>query len=563
MANYKTLKEILDQDSWSGLDVGKAYLINYINSKTDKPLLDNETFNTMLSGLSNRQNEIFTAYKQLATNLSLLQDTERALKQQFYNSFNIIQRNLEAIKREEQAFKNYISSPLIVNKELYNTLKKSQEDKLKKQTYTGWSFLLVYINTLLEVYLEENKNDLEPELKAIFSKYEKEPVLYTATQYAPESEQYKNYLQALYNSFSKIYGINNTAKDIVKYIEAETIGAVESLDIVSTKKISDKYTVDLINKYDHLKRAESNYTGCKYTSVYTQEVNSLLEAPIEISKLIALKLKLNEANSTDKAELPQIRAEILNNYSDLFSYTKKELGKKLDIFNKPDNELLDKLITFKELSKSNILAIEYNCDENTELKLIRENLLEAPVNSLNEYVIREKARAGICIALSIPNNETKNKEKDQYLRFTDNFSFIPKSVNLEHCRIYQTQGIGQALNYVYSFNSLLDVYSDLFKVNLLPLKDNEPFNLFANEYNTSLFMFYDDLTGDPKTLQNKQSILKGTFQPIVLESWLPDQQKVKEYTELLKDLCKTDLLKVSSGEYINPFMNNLFKEGLK
>ena len=65
MAHYKSLKDIISQDSWNGLDVGKAEIMSFINKKTDKPGLDPTALDTMLNSLSQKQKGDYKNYYRL------------------------------------------------------------------------------------------------------------------------------------------------------------------------------------------------------------------------------------------------------------------------------------------------------------------------------------------------------------------------------------------------------------------------------------------------------------------------------------------------------------------
>ena len=98
MAHYKSLKDIISQDSWNGLDVGKAEIMSFINKKIDKPGLDPNAIATMLNSLSQKQKGIYKDYYNLKEALSFLYNKVTALKQQFFNSFNYLTKQLSILQ---------------------------------------------------------------------------------------------------------------------------------------------------------------------------------------------------------------------------------------------------------------------------------------------------------------------------------------------------------------------------------------------------------------------------------------------------------------------------------
>lgn len=553
MARYKTLQNILDQNSWSGLDVGKADLISFINKKVDKPGLDYNTLSSMLETLSYKQKEIYKNYTDLKEALSFLYNRATALKQQFFNSFNFLTKQLTLLQDRENSYIEYLSQPLTLSNKIMEDIEKQFLKEFTCDNTPALSIIFHSIKENVEVY-EAYREAVTPEYLIIFDKYAKEyterelPINLLATDKGEES-----FLQALLNSFSKIYKTDNSIDKVIEYItnkEGEPILIDIGLSKDQQKKLKNAgdYTSILI-KYDAYLSSKAEYTGEPYTSIlnsksleitYTKEKKKL-------TKLEALKLDIVNMSTDD----------FIREHTELYNQAKNDLSEFLDVFKKPDNELKDISLKNIDLIKAGILTI--NSDSLKGYQLQRDFILNSTPKNPKEFLLKERARAGLSVAITPPNENTLKL----FSKYGDNYQFLPEDFSIEDCREYQETGLYYSLNYIFTFNKFLEVYSELFKVNLLPLTIKTDFNTYADKYNLLIYELYGSLVGDKTTLKNKRSILKGTFQPLDIESLKPNKEKLDEYTEILKKLAKENLELPTETIIINSFMNNEFKEGIK
>lgn len=556
MAHYKTLKDILSQTSWNGLDVGKARLLSYINKKTDKEELSSQALNSMLDTLSNKQKKIYECYKKLEESLDFIYNKAIALNQQFFNSINYLTKQLTILQDREDSYTEYLSQPLTLNNELLDELLRRFFKELTLKKSTAYNVILTYINGNVELY-QAYREAVTPEHLAIYEHYKNEYIEIEVTKTSINSYKgQETFLQSLLDNFSKLYKTENNIKSVIDYIiSTEREPSLLALGLSPKKRKTLKEPKDYIQvleNYDNLQRVKSEYKGADFVSILDNKSleSTCRKEKIKLSKLDALKNYFLEIT-------PEI---FIKEYKELYLQAKQDLSEFLDVFKKTDKELLKIELSNLELIKAGIFSPKELSDlDKNKFMLQRDYILSKEATSPAQFLIKEKARAGISLAITPPTE----KEKELFLKYGDNYSFLPEDFNIEDCKEYQETGLYYSLNYILSFNKLLEVYSDIYRVNLLPLKIDTDFTAYADVYNICLYKLFSSLVGDKKTLQNKKSILQGTFQPLDVNRFTPDKDKLNEYIEILKEKAKTELLYIGAGNYINPFMNNTFKEGLE
>lgn len=556
MAHYKTLKDIISQDSWNGLDVGKAELMSFINKKTDKPGLDPTALATMLNSLSQKQKGDYKNYYRLKESISFLHDRTTALKQQFFNSFNYLTKQLSILQERENSYIEYLSQPLTLNDKILDDILKQSFKELTLQKTTAYNVILTYITGNIELY-QEYREAVTPDFLKILDRYKDEYIELELTKTTINTlKGQEDFLQALLDNFSKLYKTENNIKSVIDYITA-TEGATSLLYLglspQKRKKLkAPKDYIQILENYDNLQRTISEYKGADFISILDSKS---LEATCKKEKL-----KFSKLDALTTFNFKTTPEDFIRDYPELYNLAKYDLSEFLDVFKKPDKTLLKTTFTNLQLIEAGIFSPRELSDlDKNKYMLQRDYILSKEASTPSQFLIQEKARAGLSLAITPPTE----KDIELFTKYGDNYSFLPEDFNIEDCRDYQEKGIYYSLSYIFSFNSLLEVYSDLFKVNLLPLTDKTDFKSYINTYNTLLYQLFSSLVGDKTTLHNKKAILQGTFQPIDVDRFRPDKDKLADYTELLNKMAKEDFSLLSNSKTLNAFMDNSFREGLE
>ena len=555
MAHYKSLKDIISQDSWNGLDVGKAEIMSFINKKIDKPGLDPNAIATMLNSLSQKQKGIYKDYYNLKEALSFLYNKVTALKQQFFNSFNYLTKQLSILQERENSYIEYLSQPLTLNDKILEDILKQSFKELTLQKTTAYNVILTYITGNIELY-QEYREAVTPDFLSILDRYKDEYIELELTKTTINTlKGQEDFLQALLDNFSKLYKTDNNIKSVIDYIistEGDTSLLALGLSPFKRKKLkAPKDYIQVLENYDNLQRTISEYKGADFISILDSKS---LEATCKKEKL-----KFSKLDALTTFNFKTTPEDFIRDYPELYNLAKTDLSEFLDVFKKPDKTLLKTTFTNLELIKAGIFSPRELSDlDKNKYMLQRDYILSKEATTPSQFLIQEKARAGLSLAITPPTE----KDIELFTKYGDNYSFLPEDFNSESCREYQETGIYYPLNYILTFNNLLEVYSDLFKVNLLPLTVKTDFNFYINTYNTLLYQLFSSLEGDKKTLHNKKAILQGTFQPLDLDRFRPDKEKLAEFTEILKKLAKEDFSQLASSKILNAFIDNTFKEGL-
>lgn len=558
MANYKTIKEILSQTNFNGADAGKLLLISYVNSKSskNKPIVNKETLDSILSTLPSRQLKIFNAYSLLQANLEKLEPQITGYKQQFYNCYNYLLGVIKDFNFYENDYLRYLNTPLLLNKKLLDELELVSFKDFCSQKITGFNLIKKYIYDLFDIYTASPEALTDKE-QAVFKLYGETPInIEVAIENYIAGADCKNeaVLQHLVDIFSSIYG---TEKEIEKVIEFILNECKLNSELLGIKKLASKKNknaddyIKIIELYDLYKQAENSFYNKPIVSVFDPDllIESLPRITVEGVKLTEL------LTFRDKTFTSKTYKDFIDTFPELYNFVKTDLIERLPLLDKPDNELFTTELTYLQLIEANIL--DFNIEDSTEYKLQRDYILSKEATNPSQYLIQRKAQAGIGLALTPPSKE----ETELFLQYGENYKITPDTIEPETIESYKTNGLNDALGKIFAYNRLLEVYSDLFKVDLTSLKLDVNFDKYASSFNTQLYRLYFSLAGDKNTLKKKQENIRKLLKPFIKEEYTPNEDQVKDYVLLLKEQAKKDLLLTATAEFMLPFLNKTFREG--
>lgn len=558
MANYKTIKEILSQTNFNGADAGKLLLISYVNSKSskNKPIVNKETLDSILSTLPSRQLKIFNAYSLLQANLEKLEPQITGYKQQFYNCYNYLLGVIKDFNFYENDYLRYLNTPLLLNKKLLDELELVSFKDFCSQKITGFNLIKKYIYDLFDIYTASPEALTDKE-QAVFKLYGETPInIEVAIDNYIAGADCKNeaVLQHLVDIFSYIYG---TEKEIEKVIEFILNECKLNSELLGIKKLASKKNknaddyIKIIELYDLYKQAENSFYNKPIVSVFDPDllIKSLPRITVEGVKLTEL------LTFRDKTFTSKTYKDFIDTFPELYNFVKTDLIERLPLLDKPDSELFNTELSYIQLIEANIL--DFNIEDSTEYKLQRDYILSKEATSPSQYLIQRKAQAGIGLAITPPSKE----ETELFLNYGDNYKITPDTIEPETIESYKTNGLNDALGKIFAYNRLLEVYSDLFKVDLTSLKLDVNFDKYASSFNTQLYRLYFSLAGDKNTLKKKQENIRKLLKPFIKEEYTPNEKQVKDYVLLLKEQAKKDLLLTATAEFMLPFLNKTFREG--
>lgn len=566
MATKKTLNQILKQNTFSGADVGKALILNWIEKRTEqKETLSDNELDTMINNLSNqKQRVIYKAYYILNQYLDDFYKLVQASFQQFQNGKRALIGDLEKFSNYQHKYEDYLHLPLVLTEKEYNkiqadALKEFNNDRLDLYTLILWT-----ICDYVESY-KENK-DIPEAIKAILDSYENETIKIEFENKALKAtgetadkidhEQFiDNVTERLLVAFADKYGIEKTHEAISDFISNSFVKHLE--ENLPAEKILRKNSEKLLNSceiYEMFKKNEFYYnnefdlTGdrakenkAKFES-FSDSIESSYETIIEIeemSKLEALDLLSEDfleyynENSRDKTTV-ELQQEFKKDFPELYKTTKDILSKGYKPFKTlKDSELLTTEISNKELIKA---GLKQPLEENEIKERTRDYFINLESKTTADFIKRHKAQYGGIAVLttdipSIFDNETFKKFCGSLFN-----TLIPDDVIPQRIEIYIKNLIEPALYCFYGMNALYDVYSEVFKVDLSKLKLDYNFEEDIYNYNNLVYLIYNRFKGTAEQVKSEKLSFKSIFKPLDIERYKPNKDKIQAIKEELSNI---------------------------
>lgn len=544
MTNRKTLNQILKQNTFSGADVGKALLMLFIQEQTEqKQTLSDSDFEIMLNSIkTKKQLDIYKTYYLLKGYINDFQNMAKGNFQQYQNGYKSLISDLNEFRHCQHNYKDYLNLPLVLNENEYNKIKTDALKDYNEHKIDLYTLILWTICDYVESY-KENK-DIPEQIKNILDGYKNETIkieyeneILNATGETAEQTELK--------AFADKYGIENTHEAISKFISSSIVSLIE--DNLPTEKTLKKDSQKLLNScelYEKFKELEFNYlneydlTGkapkknkIKFEH-FSEQVEKSYKTVIELkelSKIDALKelcsdfLDYYNDNSRDKttAELQQ---EFIKDFPALYKTVKDILSSKYSKFKTlKDSELLTAEITNKEQLKAGFIK---PLSEEKIRDITRQYFIELEPKNTKEFIKRYKAQYG---GIAVLYGESSNIfDKNLFKKFSkDPFNtLIPENVIPQRIEIYIKKLIEPAIYTIFGFNYILEVYSDVFKIDLSDLKMIYDFEKDFECYNSLIYTLYNKIIGTDEQIIADKISFKEIFKPLKLEKYKIPQSKL-------------------------------------
>lgn len=565
MATKKTLNQILKQNTFSGADVGKAFILNWIEKTTEqKETLSDNELNAMTKNLSGKQITVYKAYYHLQQYLDDFYKLVQANFQQFQNGKRALIGDLEKFSNCQHKYKDYLHLPLVLTEKEYNKIQADALKEFNNDKFDLYTLILWTICDYVESY-KENK-DIPEAIKAILDSYENETIKIEFENEALKAtgetadkidhEQFiDNETERLLVAFADKYGIEKTHEAISSFISHSFVKKLE--ENLPAEKILRKDSEKLLKSceiYEMFKEDEFYYnneydlTGTKVKEnktkfeSFSDTVEDSYESIIEIeemSKIEALKtlcsdfLEYYNENSRDKttAELQQ---EFIKDFPELYKTTKDILSKGYKPFKTlKDSELLTTEISNKELIKA---GLKQPLEENEIKEHTREYFINLESKTTADFIKRHKAQYGGIAVLttdipSIFDNDTFKKFCESPFN-----TLIPDDVIPQRIELYIKNLIEPALYCIYGMDALYDVYSDIFKVDLSKLKIDYDYEEDIYAYNNLVYLIYNRIEGTAEQVKSDKISFKSIFKPLDPERYKPNKDKIQAIKEELSNI---------------------------
>ncbi len=565
MATKKTLNQILRQNSFSGADVGKALILNTIERVTErKNTLSENELDTMINNLSNqKQRVIYKAYYILNQYLDDFYKLSQGNLQQYFNGRGSLANALDKVFTAQKGYRRYLHLPLVLTEKEYSKLRADAVKNYENKATDLYTIILFTIADYLTAY-RDNKQ-LPENIKAILDSYKNEKIkiefadeISETGQTASDSDFNKEKFiadseQKIFANFANKYGIENTQEAISSFIANSFIAklATEIEKNIPNEKILKKNSDKLltcIELYEDANKRECNYLNKDYIDIYEQAKSWSETVTIEeMSKLEALDLLSEDFleyynfESRDKttAELQQ---EFITEYTELYNATKDILSKGYkQLKTLKDSELLTVELTNKEQIKAGIIK---PLTENELKDETREYFINLEPANTEDFIKIHKAQYGGIAVIKGESFYSYDKEiLNEYSKAPFN-TLLPEGLTPQLVDIYINNLIKPALIAIYGVNALLDVYSELFKVDLSPLKQEDIFTSQIEAYNGLVYLSYESIEGTTEQVESDRLTFKQIFKPINVNECKPTTEQIDALKRELEALPIIDTLKL-------------------
>lgn len=482
MATKKTLNQILKQNTFSGADVGKALILNTIEKVTErKNSLSENELDTMINNLSNqKQRVIYNAYSILNQYLDDFYKLSQASLQQYFNGRGSLVNAIHEVFTAQKGYRRYLHLPLVLTEKEYSELRADAVKNYENRATDLYTIILITIADYLTAY-RDNKQ-LPENIKAILDSYKNEKIKIEIKDEISETVTIKE--------MSKLEALDLSSEDFLEYYS-----------FISR----DKITADLQQKYFNENAELYNFF------------------------------------SRDKIKTA-LQQEFINTYTELYNATKDILSKGYkQLKTLKDSELLTVKLTNKEQVKAGIIKPLTENELKDETRKYFINL--EPANTEDFIKIQKAYHGGIAIINGEDFSSYDKEILNEYSKAPFN-GLLPEGLNPQIIDIYINNIIKPALIAIYGVNALLNVYGELFKVDLSPLKQEDIFTSQIEAYNELVYLSYENINGTPEQVESDRITFKQIFKTINVNECKPTTEQIDALKRELEALPIIDTLKL-------------------
>lgn len=186
----------------------------------------------------------------------------------------------------------------------------------------------------------------------------------------------------------------------------------------------------------------------------------------------------------------------------------------------------------------------YKKTELTDAELVRKYFEDIEPKNKREFMMKHKAQRGIAVYSYLPEDKPFDFDLMNYY-MKNNFLDMEEFERVKKPGTYITKYIDPAVNSILGINAFYDIYSEIFKVDLTPLKMERDFQEDFDAYNGSrasvlTLLCNDDLMELPEQAKLYEQNIERIFPVLSLRKY----SKEKIVAEV-KDALKSETLKTS------------------
>ena len=567
----KTFNQIIKQNSFSGADAGKVLIMDWISlMKKGKRLLTDNEFSQMLNCMSRspKQVEIYNSYRDLKSFLTQLYGFYQTAYFQYESGRNSLYRHLITINQKRQAIFKYLDQPLIMSERDYSKLQADALKDYENKDVLLWALIMFTTAQYIKAYTE--KKDIPDNIKTLIESYKGKTidVDYESEIDEKKAIEYEN--KAIFQEFSKTYGVENNEQAIKDFILSsplfqyaltglennETISLIELYERELEKQAkynNEKFetVIDKAFKDMHKMDNEKSYPDQILSKGKTTETKDKIDYLIELAEWLldleeikhAIEIKKDSETHKDIwagfTEYP----ELLEAVKDILSSKIKKIGSYTSIGSDKKDTIKEKELLkagLDTLPKESFLERFYFLD-NTDKEKDNES-----------YIKYEKVlKAGIAVYKGALAVITPYKESDILKEYADSNYFF-NELDIDTIKSVYAGKIKESLCLFFGANTIFDVYSEVFKVDLTPLKLDWNYEQDIFSFNWLLYNQYNYIgCRTSKQTEADREKVKDVFYPLIKANY---QLSPEELEKLKKELLELPLRETFSSKYTSRFL---------
>jgi len=564
----KTFNQIIKQNSFSGADAGKVLIMDWVNLRTKgKRLLSDNEFSQMLSqtSRSSKQVEIYNSYIAFKDTLNQFYGFYQTAYCQYEMGRMKVLTSLLEIANKRHNFDTYLNQPLLLSEKEYSKLQANAIKDFENKDIPIWAVVMFYTLSLVKDY--SNKKDIPENIKKLIESYKGKSI---DVDYEVDESDTKDVETAdkefhdfIINEFCKEYRIEkNAIRDFI--LNSPLMYAYTCLNDAFAFSLADKDILSLIELYEEEREKQAKFNKEKYKSVYWRalaesKTQTITEKKDKLDYLVELAKWLLDCGSYKSYSHITLNdftkdiwngltafSELLEAVKDILSSKIKKIGSYASIGYKEKD-----IIKEKELLKAGIDTI-------SESDIIRDYFLSITNEQKNnvEYIRYNKvARAGISvykIGAGYSKDSGLNTEKKLLLQYAD-INYFTGDIDSEIIKDQTEEFIEKSLCMYLGCETIYQVYSEIFKVDVTPLAEKWHIDEDVAAYNWLLYTNYNDILGTEKTIKANRQRIKEIFKPL-------DKRLYRRSPEELENI-KEKLLGIPLRETLNNKYLRIFLEG--
>lgn len=565
----KTFNQIIKQNTFSGADAGKVLIMDWISlMKKGKRLLNDNEFSKMLDNMnrSPKQIEIYNSYRDFKSFLQQLYSFYQTAYFQYESGRNSLFRHLTIIHQKRQAIFKYLDQPLIISEKEYSKLQADALKDYENKDVLLWALIMFTTAQYIKAYTE--KKDIPENIKTLIESYKGKNINVDYESEIDEKKAIEYENKAILQEFSKTYGVENNEQAIKDFILSSPLFQYALTGLENNK------TISLIELYERELEKQAKYNNEKFETVIDKAFKDMHKMENEKSYPEQILKSGKTTETIDKLDYLIELAEWL--------YDDESIKHPIEIY---ENDVIHKdiwagfkkypelLEAVKDMLSSKIKKIgSYTSISSNKKDTIKEKeLLKAGLDTLPKDVILEREyfidtinkekdnesyikyekvfNAGIAVykgALTTPK-----KVNDLIKEYADSNYFF-NELNTETIKSVYAGKIKESLCLFFGGNTIFDVYSEVFKVDLTPLKLDWNYEDDIFSFNWLLYNQYNYIgCRTSKQTEADRAKLKDVFYPLIKANY---QLSPEELEKLKNELLVLPLRETFSSKYTSRFL---------